>query len=190
MHTDRVTARRWRNFQFSGCFLFSGMNSAKGRSHRVFRVRRDGAENIRRGGGVSFSTSRRKIGSFASLMARRVISLFASLRNSFAERSNWGESRIPFQRISNYRGWSRVQARAFKPVLRRELLIRFSQPDRITPGRIKFTNPRNTIRTSRYTPPYNIVPITDLLNVLRYRRLLVLILQSCCRIITFILLNN
>lgn len=54
--------------------------------------------------GVSFPISRRKIGSFASLTARRVISLFASLRNSFTESSNWGESRIPFQRISNYRG--------------------------------------------------------------------------------------
>lgn len=131
---------------FPNVFFFSGMNSRGDRiaySVSVAKTRRI------HGGGESFPISRRKIGSFTSLMARRVISLFASLKNSFTESSNWGESRIPFHnayRIIEGADPARRRALAFKPVLRRELLIRFSKPDFARPY-IKFASLRNTRRT-------------------------------------------
>lgn len=79
----------------------------------------------------------------------RNISFFASLMNSFTESSRQSESRIPFQRISNYRRWFR--AFAVKPVLCRELLIRFSQRNFVRP--YKFHDPSKHPNT-RYTSPY------------------------------------
>jgi len=144
---------------------------------------------------TSFPTFRRILRSDLSLpLWQGVISLFASLRNFvYRKQRNWGESRIPFQRESNYRRWSRVQTRArahaFKPLLRRELLIRFSQPDFARLYKVHHLL-QNIIYTRRHITFPHPTSITDLLNVLHCRCLFVLILQCYRKIVTFPLLNN
>lgn len=84
---------------------------------------------------------------------------------------------------------TRARAHAFRSLLRRKLLIRFSQPDFARLYKVHDPS-QNTICTRHHITFSHPTPITDLLNVLHYRHLFVLILQCCRKIVTFRLLNN